>query len=82
VITVAVRWYLRYGLSYRDMEELLAERGVEVDHVVKSAGVVCDGWRVIFWVGQALSAGKVTSWLSTVVSTGRSRQRVRTSSPR
>ena len=30
---VAVRWYLRYGLSYRDLEELLAERGVEVDHV-------------------------------------------------
>ena len=30
---VAVRWYLRYGLSYRDVEELLAERGVEVDHV-------------------------------------------------
>jgi transposase, IS6 family len=28
VITVAVRWYLRYGLSYRDVEELLAERGV------------------------------------------------------
>jgi transposase, IS6 family len=33
VITVAVRWYLRYSLSYRDMEELLAERGIEVDHV-------------------------------------------------
>jgi len=30
---LAVRWYLRYGLSYRDVEELLAERGVEVDHV-------------------------------------------------
>ncbi len=30
---VAVRWYLRYGLSYRDVEELLAGRGVEVDHV-------------------------------------------------
>jgi transposase-like protein len=28
-----VRWYLRYGLSYRDVEELLGERGVEVDHV-------------------------------------------------
>lgn len=27
VIVLAVRWYLRYGLSYRDMEELLAERG-------------------------------------------------------
>jgi hypothetical protein len=26
-------WYLRYSLSYRDVEELLAERGVEVDHV-------------------------------------------------
>ena len=33
VIVVAVRWYLRFGLSYRDIEELLAERGVEVDHV-------------------------------------------------
>ena len=33
VIVVAVRWYLRYGLSYRDVEELLAERGVTVDHV-------------------------------------------------
>jgi transposase-like protein len=33
VIVVAVRWYLRYNLSYRDVEELLAERGVEVDHV-------------------------------------------------
>jgi hypothetical protein len=33
VIAVAVRWYLRYGLSYRDVEELLAERGVEVNHV-------------------------------------------------
>jgi transposase-like protein len=33
VITIAVRWYLRYGLSYRDVEELLAERGIEVDHV-------------------------------------------------
>jgi transposase-like protein len=32
-IVVAVRWYLRYGLSYRDVEELLAERGVEVGHV-------------------------------------------------
>lgn len=33
VITVAVRWYLRYGLSFRDVEELLAERGIDVDHV-------------------------------------------------
>ncbi|MDQ3764878.1 MAG: IS6 family transposase [Actinomycetota bacterium] len=33
VITVAVRWYLRYNLSYRDVEELMAERGITVDHV-------------------------------------------------
>jgi transposase-like protein len=33
VIVVAVRWYLRYSLSYRDVEELLVERGVQVDHV-------------------------------------------------
>ncbi len=33
VISVAVRLYLRYGLSYRDVEELLAERGMDVDHV-------------------------------------------------
>jgi transposase-like protein len=33
VITLPVRWYLRYALSYRDVAELLAERGIEVDHV-------------------------------------------------
>ncbi len=33
IIVLAVRWYLRFGLSYRDVEELLTERGIEVDHV-------------------------------------------------
>ena len=33
IIVLALRWYLRYGLSYRDVEELLAERGIEVDRV-------------------------------------------------
>jgi transposase-like protein len=33
VISLAVRWYLRYGLSYRDVEELLTEPGITVDHV-------------------------------------------------
>jgi transposase, IS6 family len=33
IIVLAVRWYLRFGLSYRDVEELLVERGIEVDHV-------------------------------------------------
>ena len=33
VILPAVRWYLRYGLSFRDLEEILAERGIDVDRV-------------------------------------------------
>jgi IS6 family transposase len=27
-----VRWYLRYALSYRDLEEMMMERGIAVDH--------------------------------------------------
>jgi len=32
IILLNVRWYLRYSLSYRDLEEMMLERGVEVDH--------------------------------------------------
>jgi len=32
IILVCVRWYLRYALSYRDLEELMQERGLSVDH--------------------------------------------------
>jgi transposase, IS6 family len=32
LILQAVAWYLRYSLSYRDIEELFLERGLEVDH--------------------------------------------------
>ena len=32
IILTSVRWYLAYSLSYRNLEEMLAERGVEVDH--------------------------------------------------
>ena len=31
IILRAVRWYCRYGVSYRDLEEMLEERGVEAD---------------------------------------------------
>jgi len=34
VIVRAVRWYLRFGLSHRDVEELLAERGIDVDYMI------------------------------------------------
>jgi transposase, IS6 family len=32
IILLNVQWYCRYALSYRDLEEMMAERGVEVDH--------------------------------------------------
>jgi putative transposase len=32
VILLCVRWYLAYGLSFRDLEEMMAERGISVDH--------------------------------------------------
>jgi transposase-like protein len=33
IILLCVRWYLRYSLSYRDLEEIMAERNLSIDHV-------------------------------------------------
>ena len=32
IVLWAVRWYCRYGVSCRDLEQMMAERGVSVDH--------------------------------------------------
>lgn len=32
LLLLCVRWYLRYSLSYRDLEEMMHERGLSVDH--------------------------------------------------
>jgi len=32
IILLNVRWYSRYALSYRDLEEMILERGIQVDH--------------------------------------------------
>jgi transposase, IS6 family len=32
IILLCVRWYLRYPLSYRDLEEMVGERGLHIDH--------------------------------------------------
>lgn len=40
VILTAVRWYLTYPLSYRQVEELLTERGIRVDHTTVHRWVV------------------------------------------
>ena len=32
ILLLCVRWYLRYALSYRDLEEMMRERGLQLDH--------------------------------------------------
>jgi transposase-like protein len=36
IILLCVRWYCRYRLSYRDLEEMMGERGLSVDHTTIS----------------------------------------------
>ena len=50
IILLCVRWYLRYALSYRDLEEMMAERGLHVDHttIYRSRAALCSR------VGEAL----------------------------
>src|ERR1700722_18416839 len=88
VILLAVGWYLRFPLSYRDVEELLAERGLRADHVTV--------WRWVQRYGpemeqrlrrdsnQPTTVGawmRLTSWLraSGCIYTGRSTPPVRRS---
>ena len=52
VILLAVGWYLRFSLSYRDVEELLVERGLRADHVTV--------WR---WVQRYGPDRKSTFWI-------------------
>ena len=40
IVLQVVYWYLRYSLSYRDIEELMGERGVEIDHATAQRWVV------------------------------------------
>ncbi|APS46012.1 transposase (plasmid) [Piscirickettsia salmonis] len=42
LIMMAIRWYVAYTLSYRDIEELMAERGIQVDHSTIHRWVVKD----------------------------------------
>jgi transposase-like protein len=41
IILLCVRWYLRYPLSYRDLEEMMIERGLYVDHMTIYRWVQC-----------------------------------------
>jgi IS6 family transposase len=41
IILLRVRWYFRYPLSYRDMEEMMLERGLHIDHTTIYRWVLC-----------------------------------------
>ena len=42
IILLCVRWYLQYALSYRDLEEMMQERGLSVDHTTGSGSLEQD----------------------------------------
>ncbi len=42
IILQCVRWYIAYSLSYRDLEELMAERGYAIDHSTIQRWVIPD----------------------------------------
>ena len=51
IILLCVRWYLRYSLSYRNLEEIMLERGLHVDHTTISIGSVsgCVAKMPVIW---------------------------------
>ena len=57
IILVGVRWYVAYPLSYRDVEELMEERGVSVDHATIQRWVVGSVAKFDFWA-------KSKNWVS------------------
>lgn len=61
VILHAVFFYVRYAVSYRDLEEILAERGVEVDHATLNRWVVKYA-PLIAAQAQAIKRPTVSSW--------------------
>jgi transposase-like protein len=52
ITLLCVRWYLRYALSYRDLEEMMRKRGLQVDHttIYRSRAALCSR------IGKALSS--------------------------
>ena len=40
IILQTVRWYLKYVWSYKNLEEIMAERGIKVDHTTIMSGYI------------------------------------------
>ena len=53
IIILCVRWYLRYSLSYRDLEELMAERGLSLDHSTAARWVLRYAPELSKWIPPA-----------------------------
>ncbi len=47
IVLQIVYWYLRYSLSYRDIEELMNERGIELDHATAQSERMDETWIMI-----------------------------------
>ncbi len=60
-ILYAVFFYVRYGVSYRDLEEIMAERGVDVDHTTLNRWVIKYA-PLIATEAQRRKSGTSTSW--------------------
>jgi hypothetical protein len=54
IIILCVRWYLRYKLSYRDLVEIMAERGLAVAHTTLSCAGCSDLFRSLRNAGIAM----------------------------
>ena len=65
VILLAVRWYCRYPLSYRDVRDLLAERGVTVDAATVYRWVQKFGPRSARGPSAGIAAGGACNGMST-----------------
>ena len=62
LILQAVSWYLRYPLSYRDIEELFLERGLEVDHSTRVAMKVSSSLNGCLSTSSLMYLGRTGSW--------------------
>jgi transposase-like protein len=62
VIVTCVRWYLRFSLSLRDVEELMAERNLAVDHTTVWCWVQAGDSEAI--TGQLKSSALHGSWIN------------------
>ena len=74
IVLRAVRWYCRYPISYRDLETMMAERGVSVDHsTIVTAHPPASGFEVFVTVGERSGmwlSGMVCGWGSLMVTGG------------